>query len=95
LGALACFKFLTSALISEALALTWSNINVANLRARIVMTKVQRERVSHLPEPLISALHLIEPEDLVVKYATRHSAKDARRKWIDQAGIAHRSYHAP
>jgi integrase len=94
LGALACFMFLTGARISEALALTWNDINLANSTARIFMTKVQRERVSHLPEALISALQLIEPEDYVFKYATRHSAKDAWRKCIDQAGIAHRSYHA-
>lgn len=94
LGALACFMFLTGARISEALAMTWSDINLARSTARIFMTKTQRERTSHLPEVLITALQAIEPEDLVFRYASRHSAKEAWRKCIDRAGIVQRSYHA-
>lgn len=94
LGALACFMFLTGARISEALALTWSDVNLARSTARIFMTKTKRERTAHLPEALIQALQRIEPEDLVFRYASRHSAKDAWRKAVDRAGIARRSYHA-
>lgn len=95
LGALACFMFLTGARISEALAVTWNDIDLNNRRALIRQTKIGAERYAHLPGPLMAALANIEGERLgkVFKYSSRDTAKPQWRKAIQRAGIERLSYH--
>jgi integrase len=47
LGALACFMFLTGARISEALALTWADVDLPAGKALVKQTKIGAERLRH------------------------------------------------
>lgn len=95
LGALACFMFLTGARISEALAVTWDDVDLANRKARIRQTKIGDERRAHLPRPLLAAIANIEGERVgkVFKYSSRDTAKPQWRKACQRAGIMPLTYH--
>ena len=56
LGALALFMFLTGARISEALAVTWGDLNLRAKTALIRQTKIGADRKAHLPMPLVVAI---------------------------------------
>jgi len=98
LGALACFMFLTGARVSEALAVRWSDIDLASRRALIKQTKIGAERRAHLPPALVAAIANIpsnrEPGAKVFKYSSRDTAKPLWRAAIKRAGIKPLSYHA-
>jgi integrase len=55
-GAMALFMYLTGARIGEAITLRWEDLNLQAKTALIRESKVSKERVSHLPAPLIVAL---------------------------------------
>lgn len=95
LGALACFMFLTGARISEALAVTWEDVDLNARRALIRQTKIGAERWAHLPPPLIAAIANIQDRrETVFKYSTRDTAKPSWRKVIRRAKIKYLSFHA-
>lgn len=98
LGALCCFMFLTGARISEALNVTWGDVDLDQKRVLIKQTKVGKERESHLPQPLVVAIANIEsnrnPEEKVFKYSTRHTVTPQWRKPIKRAGIEPLTFHA-
>lgn len=57
LGALACFMFLTGARISEALGVTWNDVDLSSGKVRIIMGKLgKEERIAHMPPELVAAL---------------------------------------
>lgn len=60
-GALALFMYLTGARIGEALALKWSDVDLKARTALIRETKQSKERLSHLPAPLVVALANLTP----------------------------------
>src|SRR3990167_2399804 len=60
LGTLGCFMFTTGARISEALSLTWTDVDLSARRARIFQRKVGDVRVANLPPELVVALANIE-----------------------------------
>ena len=96
LGALACFMFLTGARISEALAMTWGDVDLAAGRARIMQTKIGAERRAHLPPAAVVAIANI-PGDRVGRvfgYSSRDTAKPPWRNAVARAGIKPLSYHA-
>lgn len=98
LGALACFMFSTGARISEALALTWGDVDLEKRRARIMQTKIGVERRPHLPSKLVVAIANIpsnrEPEALVFGYQSRHTAKQPWKAACKRAGIKALGFHA-
>lgn len=97
LAALACFMFLTGARISEALDVTWEDLNLAKSQARIRSGKLGgSERLAHLPPPLVAAIaNIPEPRDgTVFRYSSRNTAKPSWRKAIERAGIKPLSFHA-
>jgi integrase len=96
LGALACFMFGTGARISEALAVTWNDVDLKSGRALIRQTKVGNERTAHLPAPLIAAIANIEGDRIgkVFKYSSRSTAKVQWNKAVRRAGLPHLSFHA-
>lgn len=98
LGALCCFMFLTGARISEALNVTWGDVDLDQKRALIKQTKVGKERVAHLPQPLVVAIANIEsnrePGEKVFKYSTRHTVTPQWKKPIKRAGIEPLTFHA-
>lgn len=98
LAALACFMFSTGARISEALALTWADIDLEARRARIMQTKIGVERRPHLPRKLVVALANIPGEkrsdESVFGYSSRHTAKWPWRAACKRAGIKPLGFHA-
>lgn len=98
LGALACFMFLTGARISEALAVTWADIDLTERRVLIRQTKVGTERRPHLPPVLVAAIANIESNRersaKVFKYSSRHTVKPQWRKACTRAGIEDLTFHA-
>lgn len=98
LAALCCFMFLTGARISEALNVTWGDVDLDRKRALIKQTKVGKERLAHLPPPLVVAMANIEsnrnPEEKVFKYSSRHTVTPQWKKPIKRAGIDPLTFHA-
>lgn len=84
LGALCCFMFLTAARISEAVDVRWGDLDLAATTVLIRQTKVGRERIAHLPPPLVAAIANIEgerrPRDKVFKYSSRDTVMPQWRK---------------
>lgn len=98
LGALACFMFLTGARISEALRITWGDVDLPARRALIRQTKVGAERRAHLPPPLVAAIANIpgnrEDDAPVFQYSSRDTAKPLWRAACKRAKIKPLSYHS-
>lgn len=99
LGALACFMFLTGARVSEALSVTWNDIDLSERRATIRQGKLGgEERRAHLPPALVAAIANIpsnrDPRAKVFQYSSRDTAKPLWRSAIKRAGIKPLSFHA-
>lgn len=98
LGALCLFMFGTGARLGEACALTWADVDLDARTARIRQTKVGRERIAHLPTPVLVAIANIpsnrRPAEPVFRYARRDSVRPVWMKVCDRAGIARLSPHA-
>lgn len=99
LGALACFMFLTGARISEALGVTWADVDMTAASVRIVMSKIGgEERVADMPPELVAALANIpsnrEPDSQVFAYAGYGSVKDPWNVAIKRAGIKRLTPHS-
>lgn len=57
LGGLCCFMFLTGARISEAISITWGDVDLSAGRVRITMSKLGGEdRIAHMPPELVAAV---------------------------------------
>jgi len=98
LGALACFMFLTGARITEALSVTWGDVDLAARRAVIRQGKIGgEERRAHLPPALVVAIANIPgeraPKGRVFRYSTYHTAKWPWRAAIARAGIEDLTFH--
>jgi integrase len=95
LGALACFMFLTGARISEALAVTWEDLDLTGATALIRQTKIGDERRAHLPPPLVAAIANIPDRKVTVfKYSSRDTAAPQWDKAVKRAGLKPLSFHA-
>lgn len=98
LGALALFMFGTGARITEAISITWGDVDLEERVATIRQDKVQDTRRAHLPTPVVVALANIpsnrEPDALVFPYAARDSVYDAWAAAIRRAGIKTLSPHS-
>jgi integrase len=92
LGALALFMYATGARISEALNVTWGDIDLQSARVRIVMGKAGgAERRARLQPNLVAALANIEGEREPIAQVFPYAAYDSVRKpWnavVARAGI--------
>jgi integrase len=96
LAALACFMFLTGARISEALAVTWDDVDFSRGRVLIRQTKIGEERRAHMPAELIAALAHIpgERRGRVFSFKSRGNCKTQWASACKRAGITFLSYHA-
>jgi integrase len=95
LGALACFMFLTGARITEALSVTWEDVDLHAGKALIRQTKIGVERRAHLPTVLIAAIaNIPERGETVFRYASRGAAGLPWHRTIKRAGIKPLSFHA-
>lgn len=99
LGALACFMFLTGARITEALSVTWGDVDLSRRRALVRQGKLGgEERNVHLPPTLVAAIANIPgdrlPNAKVFGYSTYHTAKWPWRAAIKRAEIADLTFHS-
>lgn len=98
LGALCIFMFSTGARISEAIAMRWADIDLSAATALIRQTKVNVERVAHLPPQAVAALASIDgPRDAdrkVFRYSSRETARHVWESAIARAGIKPLTFHS-
>lgn len=95
LGAMALFMFLTGARVGEAVGVQWEDVDLQAATVKIKQSKVNSERVSHLPVPLVVAIANLEkiPGRGVFGY---NKAANLRSAWdgaVARAGIKHLSPH--
>jgi integrase len=96
LGALACCMFMTGVRISEALNLTWKDVDLGLRRVVVRQTKTGTERRAHLPPLLVAALANIpgDRDGLVFGYASRTAPVTAWKAAIARAGIKPLTFHS-
>lgn len=95
LGALALFMFCTGARISEALAVTWDDVDFSRRNVLIRQTKIGAERLAHMqPELLASIASLQDRDGPVFGYRTRDHARLYWDRAVREAGIKRLSFHA-
>jgi integrase len=95
LAALACFMFLTGARVTEALSVTWEDVDLHAGKALIRQTKVGSERRAHLPAALVAAIaNIPDRTETVFKHKTRQNANHQWHATIARAGIKPLSFHA-
>jgi integrase len=91
LGALACFMFLTGARISEALNVTWRDVDLNEAWAKVVMSKIGEERLANLPPELVAVLANLpsnrEPDAQIFPYAAYDSVRKPWNNVIVRAKI--------
>lgn len=96
LGAMALFMYLTGARPSEAIAVRHEDLDFKAQTVRIRESKVSKERMSHLPMPLVVALANLPSVDDRDVFVYR-SRKDAYNAWagaIGRAGIKPLTMHS-
>lgn len=96
LAALACFMYLTGARISQALSITWADVDFRSRKVRIKSTgKGDDDRLAHMPAELIAALANIpgDRQGLVFQFKSRGNCKTQWAGACRRAGIAPLSYH--
>jgi integrase len=93
LGALAMFMFLTGARISEALAVTWDDIDLRSQTVLIKQTKVGAERKAHLPPVLMVRLANLPRDKKPFRYRNRNLIVMVWRRACKRAGVEELSPH--
>jgi integrase len=87
--------FLTGARISEALAVTWDDLDLKGKTVLIKQSKLGNERRAHLPQPLIVALaNNPRSHPRVFGYAHRAAVFKMWNRAIRAAGIERLSCHS-
>jgi integrase len=97
LGAMCLFMFSTGARLSEAVRLTWADVDLLERKATIRQTKIDDTRRAHLPPQVVAAIANIpsnrEPEAPVFAYSDRGSVKQPWDNTIKRAGIVRLTPH--
>lgn len=97
LAALACFMFLTGARISQALGVTWDDVDFRASKVVIRGSgKGDPDRRAHMPPELIAALARIpgERKGQVFEFKSRGNCRTQWKGACRRAGIKYLSYHA-
>lgn len=95
LGSMALFMFLTGARVGEAVALRWEDVDLTAATAKIRQSKVNSERISHLPVPLVVAIANLAKIPGRGVFGYEHAA-NLRSAWdgaVGRAAIKHLSPH--
>lgn len=99
LGALCCFMFLTGTRVSDALAVTWGDVDMDAGKVWVSQGKLRgdRRRV-HMPPMLLAALARIptnrEPESKLFPYSSQSAAKHPWLAVVKRAGIQRLTFHS-
>lgn len=95
LGAMALFMFLTGARVGEACAVQWDDVDLTAATVKIRQSKVNSERMSHLPVPLVVAIANLQkiPNRGVFGYSKAANLRSAWDGAVGRAGIKHLSPH--
>jgi integrase len=95
-GALALFMYLTGARIGEALAVEWKDVDLQACTVLIRESKVSKERLSHLPMPLVVALANLPRLDGrgVFWYENSKALRNGWEATIEAAGIKRLTPHS-
>ena len=94
LGALAMFMFLTGARISEALSVTWDDIDLRGQKVLIRQSKVGAERMAHLPPVLMVKLANLPRDKVPFKYRNRNLMVRVWQRACKRAGVEELSPHS-
>ena len=96
LGAMALFMYLTGARVGEAVDVQWDDIDLTAATVKIRQTKVNAERVSHLPVPLVVAIANLSkiPDCGVFGYSKAANLRSAWDGAVGRAKIKHLSPHS-
>lgn len=97
IAGLACFMFLTGARITQALAVTWKDVDFQERKVTIKATlKGDDDRAAHMPPELIAAFANIpgKREGHVFQYRSRGNCRTQWDNTIKRAGIKPLSYHS-
>lgn len=97
LAALACVMYLTGARVSQALAITWDDVDFKARKVRIRATnKGDDDRLAHMPSELIAAFANVPGERTgrVFQFKSRGNIKTQWAGAIRRAGIRVLSPHA-
>jgi integrase len=95
LGALALFMICTGARISEALAVTWDDVDFGKRRVLIRQTKVGAERWAHMQTELLTAIASLQDRvRTVFRYSSRDTVKPQWDKVVRRAKLKHLSPHS-
>jgi integrase len=95
-GTLALFMYLTGARVGEAIDLKWDDVDLVKRTALIRESKQNKERVSHLPQPLVVALSNLERIEGrgVFCYKRAPDQHNAWERAIERAGIKRLTPHS-
>ncbi len=97
LAALVLFMAQTGARISEAVALSWREVDFVSRTATLLKTKTGTNSVRHLTDELINRLHRLERDadrdDPVFLYTCRHSVSERIYDVCERADIPYKSPH--
>ncbi|PWE55912.1 hypothetical protein DEM27_10670 [Metarhizobium album] len=97
LAALVLFMSKTGARVSEAIALCWSEVDLARRTALLLKTKTERNSIRHMSEQLVSRLSEMRvgagEDDRVFGYRNRHSVNDRIRAVCERAEITYKPSH--
>lgn len=94
LAALAWFMFQTGARISEALRVTWDDIDLSERTVTIRQRKTKTERVAHLPPESFTAIANLPRTGKPFFYNSRASAYTSWQWAVERAGLEWRNLHA-
>lgn len=95
-GALALFMYLTGARVGEALDVKWEDLDLPAATVLIRESKQSKERLSHLPVPLVAALANLDhvPGRGVFGYDSSPALRNAWESAIDRARIKRLTPHS-
>lgn len=97
-AAIVLFMAHTGARVSEAVALEWPQVDLANRTALLLKTKTSTNSSRSLTDELVLRLHELRAENhwspRVFRYRCRHSVNERIRDICKRAGISYKSSHA-
>lgn len=97
-AAIVLFMAQTGARVSEAVALCWPQVDLANRRVVLLKTKTSANSMRVLTDELVVRIHALHdaphPSGRVFHYTSRYSVNERICAVCERAGISYKSSHA-